>query len=54
MAPPRAKTTAGSKELRGIDLTVTDPIERVNQFLAFARSGEYDVDISLPHYSQLA
>ncbi|KAI5810862.1 thioesterase family protein [Pyronema omphalodes] len=42
MAPPRAKTSAGSRELRGVDLSVTDPVERVNQFLAFARSDEYD------------
>ena len=37
------RTSAGSRAVGGVDLSLTDPVDRVNNLLSFARSGEYVV-----------
>jgi hypothetical protein len=49
MTPPTAKTTAGSKAVRGVDINESDLVERVNQFLQFAQSNDYDVRTCFPY-----
>ena len=48
--PPRAPsavTSAGSRVVRGVNLDQPDPMKRVNEFLAEARGGVYDVPPSI-------
>lgn len=37
------QTSAGKRHISGVDLALTEPIDRVKHFLSFGRAGDYEV-----------